>query len=107
MLLVNPDYVSGRNASIDHINPAAKLDNRAANLRVVTQSEQMRNKVKRPGHIGVSRKGQRWIGQFGYTTTDGHQTYRVTRNTEGEVVIALNAKRLEVHGVKAVLDDLV
>jgi hypothetical protein len=110
MLLVDPDYVSGRNASIDHINPAAKLDNRAANLRVVTHQEQMRNKVKRPGgtspHIGVCRRGHQWLGQFGYTTSDGHQTYRVTGNTEGEVVIALNAKRLEMHGTKAVLDNL-
>lgn len=111
MLLVDHTYVSGRDASIDHIKPAAKLDNRAENLRVVTHAEQMRNKVKRPGgtspYMGVCRKGSRWAGKFRYTTSAGRQCYHVTRMTQEEVVLALNAKRLEVHGKKAVLDPLI
>jgi hypothetical protein len=50
MLLMDPAYVSGRDASVDHINPTDKLDNRACNLRVATNLEQQRNKCKRLHH---------------------------------------------------------
>jgi hypothetical protein len=107
MLLVDPNYVSGRETSIDHINPAAKLDNRAHNLRVATHLEQCRNKQKRAGgsspHVGVTRRGTSWKGTFGYTTSNGQQRYNVSGKTQEDVVIALNAKRLEVHGSRAIL----
>jgi hypothetical protein len=47
---MDPAYVSGRDASVDHINPTDKLDNRACNLRVATNLEQQRNKCKRLHH---------------------------------------------------------
>jgi hypothetical protein len=50
MLLVDLKYVPSRDASIDHRDPAAKLDNRASNLRVATNPSN-RNKVKRTGNI--------------------------------------------------------
>jgi hypothetical protein len=107
MLLIDSTYVPSRDASIDHIKPGSKLDNRACNLRVATNLEQQRNKAARPGttssHLGVSRARSGWEGGFSYTTSDGPQRYRVTGNTEDEVTALLNAKRIEIHGEKAVL----
>jgi hypothetical protein len=107
MLLVDPKYVPSRDASIDHRDPDSKLDNRANNLRVATNLEQQRNKVKRTGtsslHLGVSAALCGWAGCFSYTTSDGPQRYRVNRPTQEAVVALLNAKRLEIHGDKAVL----
>jgi hypothetical protein len=111
MLLINDKFESGLNASIDHIDPTAKLDNRAINLRVATHAEQQRNKAPLIGrtsiHVGVSAVGDRWIGHFSYTTSEGPQVYRTPRlKTEKEVVLLLNAKRLEVHGDKAILQRI-
>jgi hypothetical protein len=109
MLLIDPNYKPGPNKSIDHADPTAKLDNRRINLRIATDHEQMRNKAPRPGgsssHVGVYAIGGRWKGDFSYTTGEGPQKFQTPRlQTEKEVVLLLNAKRLEVHGDKAVID---
>lgn len=108
-VLTDPAYIPSRDASIDHKDPAAKLDNRISNLRVTTHSEQQRNKVRRQGttssHLGVSfsRSRNTWRGSFFYTTSDGPRNYQVQGKTEDAVTAVLNAKRIEVHGDKAVL----
>jgi hypothetical protein len=109
MLLIDPDYKPRKNASIDHADPTAKLDNRRSNLRIATDREQKQNKAPRPGgasiHNGVRAIGNRWLGRFSYTTDEKYQTfYTPRRQTEKEVVLLLNAKRLEIHGDKAILD---
>jgi hypothetical protein len=109
MMLIDSDYVPNRNTSIDHKDPAAKLDNRRSNLRVATHAEQQRNKVPYVGktsiHKGVNAVKNGWIGRFSYTSSDGPQTFYVPRRkTEKEVVLLLNEKRTEVHGITAALD---
>jgi hypothetical protein len=107
MLMIDSKYIPSRNASIDHINPALKLDNRASNLRVATNLEQQRNKVRRPGstssHPGVSVTLDGWAGYFSYTTSTGRKQFRVKGKNEEEVTALLNAKRIEIHGDKAIL----
>lgn len=70
--LLNPGYTPKKGFSIDHIDAAAKLDNREENLRLETINGQARNKVKRPGgtskYVGVLfdvRTGK-WIGYFSH-----------------------------------------
>jgi hypothetical protein len=76
---------------------------------VATNLEQQRNKTRRKGttssHLGVSRTRNTWEGTFSYTTSEGLQRYRVRASTEDKVTALLNAKRIEIHGEKAVLGD--
>lgn len=109
MLLIDSDYVSSRDASVDHKDPTAKLDNRRSNLRVATHAEQMRNQAPRTGgtsiHVGISAVGNKWKGDFHYKTSEGRQRFCTPYlSTEREVGLLLNAKRREVHGDKAILD---
>jgi hypothetical protein len=77
---------------------------------VATHAEQQRNKAPRAGgtstYKGVYACKNGWRGKFSYTTSDGKiRRYHATRRqTEKEIVLMLNAKRLEIHGDKAVLD---
>jgi hypothetical protein len=108
MRLIDPNYVSGRDSQVDHKNAAMKHDNRKCNLRICTNSEQQRNKQKRPGcasrHIGVSAKRDRWRGIFKYRVDGIVKTYTVHYLTQKECVLALNKKRTEIHGDRATLD---
>jgi hypothetical protein len=105
----NPDYVPGREAQVDHIIPEEKLDNRKCNLRVATNSQQARNKVKRKGctskYIGVyyDKKGNRYCGEIAV----GDKKYRFRASTENEVARLVNAKRTELFGDRVTLINII
>jgi hypothetical protein len=108
--LAFPGYVSGFDTQIDHRIPEAKLDNRIANLRVSTHAAQMRNKAKRNATdtgssvVGVHKTSQgKWRGRMEYMLNGKKNYFSLTRDTEAEVVAALNIKRIEIHGNDAVL----
>jgi hypothetical protein len=82
---------------VDHIN-RDKLDNRKANLRIVTEPENLQNKPAYKGststYRGVSRyrDGRRWIGQ---AQLDGKKVYVGLFEDELEAAEAVLAWRRE------------
>ncbi len=84
-------YGSWPEAEIDHINQS-KADNRLENLRVVSRSENERNKPLRrdnaSGTPGVYRRGSKWRAQIGV----GGRLLRLgTFGTKDEAVAARKA----------------
>lgn len=60
------DAGPGRDLVVDHINHNG-LDNQRANLRLVTQSENIKNsRFRRPpgAHVGVHRSGDNWLAKI-------------------------------------------
>jgi hypothetical protein len=93
-----------RDASIDHIDPTAAGQPRSTVATHAEQSATRRQHRRDPHiHVGVSAVGDRWSGEFSYTTSEGQRWFCTPVKTEKEVVL-LNAKRLEVHGDKAILN---
>lgn len=97
------------NQSVDHINHD-KLDNRKANLRVVSQSDNMANarktaKPKSSKFKGVNRrkKNGRWRAEL---FKHGVYYYLGDYSTEVEAAQAYNKKALEMSGACAHLNEV-
>ena len=93
---------------VDHIN-RNRLDNRRANLRIVTVSANRQNKTSANGstskYLGVffEKYTQRWRA----STTKDRKEHRSRRfKTEEEAARAYNAMALELHGAGARLNVL-
>ena len=82
----------------DHIN-RDKLDNREANLRVVTPTYNFMNTIKRTGTLnryrGVEKRGNSWR----VSVSKNNISYRVgSFNSEIKAALAYNKKCLELYG---------
>jgi hypothetical protein len=112
--LMLPDGTHGHALQVDHIN-RNKLDNRRANLRLVTPSQNMANIVKHPnacgdGFRGVSynHEGARggWKAQIHGLVRNGKRVspYQGTYDTPEEAARAYDLAALERDGAYAVLN---
>lgn len=105
----NLKYVPSRKASVDHVVPEKKLDNRKINLQVATQSQQDRNKRKRGGctsrYIGVhyNKKDTVWVGLVHH---EG-KTHRCSAKTENEAARLVNEIRIRLFGDRAILINII
>ncbi len=83
---------------VDHIN-GDTLDNRRCNLRIATQSENMRNRGKMSlntsGYKGVHAMGKKWGAKI---TIDKKQIHLGTFDTPEEAHAAYCKAALELHG---------
>ena len=80
-------------AYIDHIN-GEKADNRIANLRAATNSENMTNRPKRTP-AGVYLRGAKWHGRV----MKNYRTHRIKPSADkAEAEARLAALRAELHG---------
>jgi hypothetical protein len=107
--MIIPNYVPIREASIDHIDPSQKLDNRRKNLRIASRTVQSLNQKKRGNdrtskHVGVSKNANgTWVGKCSYRVDGIKKCFRVMKETEQEVIVCLNQKRIETYGSDAIL----
>ena len=87
-----------RGIYIDHINGDG-LDNRPANLRLVTPTENRANaklsKRNKSGFRGVSQRGSRWIAQIGI---NGRKKYLGTYTTPMDAAQAYNRAAMRIWG---------
>jgi hypothetical protein len=85
---------------IDHIN-RDPLDNRKANLRAVSQSENTQNSRPHRDRVGSTERGVLYNAESG-TWTAQHckkgERWSVTVKTEAEAIAAVRARRLAVNG---------
>jgi hypothetical protein len=82
---------------VDHINRDT-LDNRRANLRVVTQGQNIANGRRRRDGIvpGVYKSGPGWIAKLRH---DGQTTYLGTYQTEAEAIAAHAGAHIAIFGM--------
>lgn len=97
-----------KTALVDHINNN-RLDNRAANLRLASKSENMCNRgptsSSKSGYKGVyeHKPSRKWRA---YIKKDYKQVYLGVFNTKEEAAIAYNRAALELHGKFAFLNPV-
>jgi HNH endonuclease len=92
---------------VDHINRDT-LDNRRANLRIATVSQNRMNRSKFEGNYsspykGVSQRGKKWRAQI---TLDKKVIHIGTYDSEIEAAVAYNEMATKLHGEFAKLNDL-
>jgi hypothetical protein len=89
----------------DHKNRNA-LDNRRANLRRATHSQNMVNRAaygKRSRYKGVYPNKTKWMGKLTY---QGRQYFSPSFETQEEAALWYNRTATELHGTFAVLNDV-
>jgi hypothetical protein len=95
-----------RTIVIDHINNN-RLDNRKANLRKASFSQNSHNRVKSANkdstYMGVCRSRGKWIG---YVAKDGKTYYSGTFDDENVAAWARNCKARDLYGDNARLNDV-
>lgn len=97
-----------KTALIDHVN-SNRLDNRAVNLRIASQSENMCNRGptsrNKSGYKGVyeHKSSRKWRA---YIKKDYKQVYLGVFDTKEEAAIAYNNAALELHGQFAYLNPV-
>lgn len=89
---------------VDHIDRDT-LNDRRANLRVISVSGNSINRQKRRGTLsqfrGVTMSGGKWIANI---TCRGKQTYLGSFTSEVEAAEAYDAAALRIHGEEAILN---
>lgn len=91
---------------VDHIN-GDTFDNRKANLRICSQSQNMQNSTRRrdnvSGYKGVHPNGRNWAAQI---KVDGKQIYLGTFKTKEEAARVYNEAAAKHFGEFARVNDL-
>lgn len=88
---------------VDHINRDG-LDNRRANLRVVTPGVNFQNRPPRGGasrYLGVSRNKKRWKASIGF---EGKFLHLGTFDTEEQAAVAYDVAAKKLYGRDAALN---
>lgn len=101
--LLHPGYKPVRGLSIDHVNPALLLDNRAHNLRLATRSDQERNKKGRGSTSKFRGIHLNKYGTFTGQVNVNGKVRTVTRKLETDSAKALNALRVRHLGANTPL----
>jgi len=103
---------SPRGTHVDHINHDG-LDNRKANLRHCTASQNSQNKRirsdSRSGYKGVTPVGRKWMAYIGDPQTPATRKRQIrlgTFATKEEAALAYNKAARELYGVYAQLNDI-
>jgi hypothetical protein len=106
-ILMHRTLLSDPAGQVDHVNGNG-LDNRRANLRLATSSQNQANQRAQVGkssrYKGVQRHTQRPIWWVAGIVIDGRRRYIGIYRNEEDAALAYDAKAREVHGPYAALN---